>query len=351
MSTDPLQTSFAFTSSHTLSHRIVLAPMTRMRASSTGIPHPQAAEYYSKRATPGGLLISEGIVVHPRGRGFPNTPGLYTEEQVQAWKPITKAVKKKGGVFFAQLWHVGRVSVPSQTGGYPPLAPTSEHLPGMHPLFGQENATEPYVDSQAMTEEDIRDMVEQFALAAKNAIRAGFDGVEIHGANGYILDSFIHSNINTRTDKYGGSLTNRLRFPLLVVDAVVSCIGANKTAIRLAPFHVLQETRDANRIETFTAYATELEKRNLAYVHMVEPRYDQFSLEGAFSAKRETVEISDVVEREEVSLWPFRKVLERTPVIGAGGYDASSARKAVEEGGLISLSSMFLFRIRWDEDT
>ncbi|KAG4441625.1 hypothetical protein IFR05_002909 [Cadophora sp. M221] len=343
MSTDRLQTPFPLTRSHTLSHRIVLAPMTRMRASSTGIPHPRAAEYYSERTTPGALLISEGIVIYPRGRGFPNTPGLYTEAQVEAWKSITEAVKKKGGVFFAQLWwfillfllHVGRVSVPSQTGGYPPLAPTTEHLPGMHPLFGQENITEPYVDSQAMTEEDIRDVVELFAVAAKNAIRTGFDGVEIHGANWYILDSFVHSNINTRTDKYGGSLTNRLRFPLLVIDAVISCIGASKTAIRLAPFHVLQETRDANRLETFTAYATELEKRNLAYVHMVEPRYDQFSSEGAFTAKRETVEILDVeggiCARDEMSLWPFRKVLERTPVIGAGGYDASSARKAVEE--------------------
>ncbi|KAH7346776.1 putative NADPH dehydrogenase [Rhexocercosporidium sp. MPI-PUGE-AT-0058] len=336
MPNDILQSPFSLTPFHTLSHRIVLAPMTRMRASSTGIPHPRAAEYYTERTTLGSLLISEGIVVHPRGRGFPNTPGLYTEEQVQAWKQITEAVRKKGGVFFAQLWHVGRVSVPSQTGGFPPLAPTAEHLPGMHPLFGQENGTEPYVDSQAMTEEDIRDVVDQFASAAKNAIRAGFDGVEIHGANGYILDSFVHSNINTRTDKYGGSLTNRLRFPLLVINTIISSIGANKTAIRLAPFHVLQETRDANRLETFTAFATELEKKNLAYVHMVEPRYDQFSLEGAFAAKRETVEVSDVekdlCKRDEVSLWPLRKVLERTPVVGAGGYDASSARSAVEEG-------------------
>ncbi|KAH7397650.1 12-oxophytodienoate reductase [Cadophora sp. MPI-SDFR-AT-0126] len=336
MTTDPLQTSFLLSPSILLSHRVVLAPMTRMRASASGIPHPRTAEYYAERATPGGLLISEGIVVHPRGRGFPNTPGLYTKEQVQEWKLITVAAKKKGGVFFAQLWHVGRVSVPSQTGGSPPLSSTSAHLAGLHPLFGEQNGTEPYVDSHAMTEDDIKDVVEQFALAAKNAIRAGFDGVEIHGANGYLLDTFVHSNINTRTDEYGSSLTNRLRFPLLVVDAVISAIGLTKTAIRLAPFHVLQETCDANRVETFTAYATELGKRGLAFVHMVEPRYDQFSLEGAFAVRRDVTEVKDV-EREQLggndmSLWPFRKALRGTPVIGAGGYDADSAREAVGTG-------------------
>ncbi|KAH8763444.1 12-oxophytodienoate reductase [Hyaloscypha finlandica] len=331
MEKDPLQTPFKL-SSHKLEHRVVLAPMTRMRASDTGIVHPRAAEYYSERTTPNSLLISEGVVIHPRGRGFPNTPGLYNNEQVQAWKPITQAVKEKGGVFFAQLWHVGRVAVPSQTGGLPPLSSTKTALPDNHPLFGEKNGKEPYVESQAMSETDIREVVLQFASAAKNAIEAGFDGVEIHGANGYLLDTFVHDNINDRTDTYGGSLENRLRFPLEVVDAVVAQIGRERTAIRVAPFHVLQQTMDSDRIATFKRYSEELEKRGLAYVHMVEPRYDQFSTEGAFSGHRGVVDLGERTGGDEFSLWTFRKILNSTPLVGAGGCDAASARDAITEG-------------------
>lgn len=183
-----------------------------------------------------------------------------------------------------------------------------------------------------MSEENIQEVVQQFAQAAKNAIEAGFDGVEIHGANGYILDTFVHDNINDRTDEYGGSLDKRLRFPLEVVDAVVTAIGRERTAIRIAPFHVLQQTLDSDRIATFKRHAEELEKRSLAYVHMVEPRYDQFSTEGAFSGQREIV--GDVEERrgDEFSLWTFRRILKSTPLIGAGGYNAESARDAIAEG-------------------
>ncbi|KAH8787084.1 12-oxophytodienoate reductase [Hyaloscypha sp. PMI_1271] len=303
-----------------------------MRASDTGIVHPRAAEYYSERTTPNSLLISEGVVIHPRGRGFPNTPGLYNNEQVQAWKPITQAVKEKGGVFFAQLWHVGRVTVPSQTGGLPPLSSTKTALPDNHQLFGEKNGKEPYVESQAMSEADIREVVLQFASAAKNAIEAGFDGVEIHGANGYLLDTFVHDNINDRTDTYGGSLENRLRFPLEVVDAVVAQIGRERTAIRVAPFHVLQQTMDSDRIATFKRYSEELEKRGLAYVHMVEPRYDQFSTEGAFSGHRGVVDLGEGTGGDDFSLWTFRKILNSTPLVGAGGCDAVSARDAITEG-------------------
>ncbi|KAE9366025.1 12-oxophytodienoate reductase [Stipitochalara longipes BDJ] len=317
---------------HTLDHRVVLAPMTRMRASQDGIPHPRAAEYYAERTTPNSLLISEGIVIHPRGRGFPNTPGLYNDEQVQAWKPITQAVRGRGGVFFAQLWHVGRVAVPSQTGGLPPLSSTKLPLPGSHQLFGKNNGKESYVESQAMSEEDIKEVIQQFATAAKNAIEAGFDGIELHGGNGYLLDTFVHDNINDRTDAYGGCLENRLRFPLQIIDAIIAAIGRDRTAIRVAPFHILQQTLDSDRIATFKRYAEELEKRGLAYVHMVEPRYDQYSTEGAFSGKREVVDLGERTCRDEFSLWTFRRILKCTPLVGAGGYDANSARDAIAEG-------------------
>ncbi|KAF3402286.1 12-oxophytodienoate reductase 2 [Talaromyces pinophilus] len=338
-----LQTPFKSQSLH-LSHRIVLAPMTRMRASDkTGIINPSAATYYSERTFPGSLLISEGTVVHPRGKGFPRTPGLWTHDQALGWKPIVDAVHAQGGTFFVQLWHVGRVSVPSQTGGLPPLSSTSAHLPGAHILFGASTAgdvddlSEPYVDSHAMTLQEIKHVVNQFAHAARLAIEvAGFDGVEIHGANGYLLDTFVHDNINTRTDEYGGSVAARLKFPLEVLDAVIEAVGSNKTGIRLAPYHVLQETSDSDREGTFSAFCEELEKRRLAYVHIVEPRYDQLSQEGAFSGKimrpqNESREGAGTTS-SAASIWPFRRVLKTTTVIGAGGYDATSAAQAIEEG-------------------
>jgi len=180
---------------------------------------------------------------------------------------------------------------------------------------------------------DIKEVEDQFVQAASNAIKAGFDGIEIHGANGYLLDTFVHDNINRRTDDYGGSLENRLRFPLEVVDSVVAAIGKERTAVRLAPFHVLQQTLDSNRIVTFERYVEELEKRALAYIHMVEPRYDRFSIEGAFSAHREDVDTTEEKgQGDEFSLWTFRRILKITPLIGAGGYDAQTARDAVTEG-------------------
>jgi len=177
---------------------------------------------------------------------------------------------------------------------------------------------------------DIKDVIGQFAHAARNAIKAGFSGVEIHGANGYLLDTFVHDNINNRTDAYGGSLENRLRFPLEVIDAVVAAVGRERTAVRIAPFHVLQQTLDSDRIAIFERYLRELEERGLAYVHIVEPKYDQFSTEGAFSGHREVVD--ETKQRDEYSLWTLRKILKNTPLMGAGGYDAKSARDAVSKG-------------------
>jgi 2,4-dienoyl-CoA reductase-like NADH-dependent reductase (Old Yellow Enzyme family) len=256
--------------------------------------------------------------------------------------------------------------VPSTTGGLLPLSSTETPLPGKHLLFGENNGEEEYVEGEAMSLKDIDNAVAQFATAAINAINAGFTGVEIHGqfsapliltmqkrreekltkegGNGYLLDTFVHSNINNRTDQYGGSLKNRLRFPLQIVDAVAAAIGSHRTAIRIAPFHVLQQTLDNDRIATFSTYTAELEKRGLAYVHMVEPRYDQLSTEGAFSGNLRqikgaggdstacNVQAKGTTLPEEFSLWTFRRILKTTLLVGAGGYSAATARKAIEEG-------------------
>lgn len=190
-----------------------------------------------------------------------------------------------------------------------------------------------------MTEADVAAVLHAFSIAAKNAIRAGFDGVEIHSGNGYLLDTFLHSNINTRIDRYGGSMENRVRFPLEVIDAVIDAVGSDRVGVRIAPFHVLQETRDANRLETFGEYVRQLEKRQVAYVHIVEPRYDQLSTEGAFSSsiqRSETAkeETKGKAESAELSIWPFRDILKQTVLITAGGFDADSARSAITEGTL-----------------
>ncbi|KAL5335296.1 hypothetical protein BJX70DRAFT_375506, partial [Aspergillus crustosus] len=230
------------------------------------------------------------------------------------------------------------------TGGLAPVSSTSEHLPGQHVIFGGregDDETEVYVPSHALTKDEITEVVGQFAHAAKLAIEvAGFDGVEIHGANGYLLDTFVHDNINTRDDEYGVSLEKRLRFPLEVVDAVVAAVGREKTAIRLAPFHNLQGTNDSDPARTFSGYAERLEERGLVYVHIVERRYNQLSKEGAFSAsidrKKEGESEGKATQKTTVeddrSLWRYRRILKNTVLVGAGGYDGASAAQAVEDG-------------------
>ncbi|KUJ15332.1 12-oxophytodienoate reductase [Mollisia scopiformis] len=329
---DPLQNAFNLTPSISLKHRIVLAPMTRMRASDTGLPHPRTAEYYASRAAPGGFLISEALEIHPRGKGFLHTPGIFAEAQIEAWKPVTAAVHKKGGIFFAQLCHPGRVAVPSQNGGFPPLSSTPKPLPGNHPNFGQDNSIgEPYVESQAMSLSDISDVTSQFVLAAQNAVRAGFEGIEIHAANGYLFDQFLHDNINDRTDRYGGSIENRTRFLLETVDAIGKEIGCEKVGVRLAPWYRQKGTEDSDRIGTFSKMAGALDRRGLAYVHLIEPRYD-LGERNSLAKESGPVDAGKVFKGLEVSLWPFRRVLKNTPVIGAGGYDAVIAREALDEG-------------------
>ncbi|MEN8167376.1 MAG: alkene reductase, partial [Pseudomonadota bacterium] len=219
-----------------LKNRCVMAPMTRCRAGESDVPTPLMAEYYAQRAT-AGLIITEGIPVSPRARGYLWTPGIYTAEQVQGWRQVTKAVHDAGGRIFAQIWHVGRISHQSlQPDEGSPEAPTNEQPEDAVCFAYDENgnpANVPTSPPQALDAGGIARIREEFAQAAENAREAGMDGVEIHGANGYLFDEFLNSVVNTRSDAYGGSTRNRCRFLLETVDAVAEAIGADKTGVRI----------------------------------------------------------------------------------------------------------------------
>ncbi|CDP10751.1 unnamed protein product [Coffea canephora] len=253
-----------------LSHRIVLAPLTRQR-SYGNVPQPHAILYYSQRTTKGGLLIAEATGVSDTAQGYPDTPGIWTKEQVEAWKPIVDAVHAKGGIFFCQIWHVGRVSNYSyQPNGQAPISSTDKLLTPQLRANGVDVAE--FAPPRRLRTEEIPEIVNDFKLAAINAIEAGFDGVEIHGAHGYLIEQFLKDQVNDRTDEYGGSLENRCRFALEIVEAVSNAIGADRVGIRLSPFASYSQAGDSNPNVLGLYMAAALNKYGLAYCHMVEPR-------------------------------------------------------------------------------
>ncbi|QTL02341.1 alkene reductase [Aquabacter sp. L1I39] len=250
-----------------LSNRIVMAPLTRNRAGAGLVPTDLTARYYAQRAT-AGLLISEGSQVSRQGQGYQDTPGIYSPEQVAAWRKVTDAVHAEGGRIFIQLWHVGRVShVDLQEGGAAPVGPSD--------LIAN---TKTYVNNgfaatsapRALAASELPGIADDFRRAAANAIAAGFDGVEIHGANGYLIDQFLRDGANTRTDAYGGSIENRLRFPLEIIDAVAGEIGASRTGIRLSPVTPANDLTDSDPQPLFNRLLEEIEARKLVYVHVIE---------------------------------------------------------------------------------
>ena len=252
----------------TLPNRIVLAPMTRSRAIAGNVPNPLAAIYYAQRAS-AGLLISEGTQVSPQGVGYIRTPGMHTPAQVAGWKVVTNAVHAAGGRIFAQLWHVGRVSHPDFHGGQLPIAPSAVPVNGE--VFTS-RGRQPLVTPRAATLEDVRDLVAQFRAAAVNAKAAGFDGVELHGANGYLLDQFLRDGSNRRTDHYGGTAENRARLPLDVIDAVIEVWGARRVGYKIAPYFSMFGMSDSDPVRTFSYLADELGRRGVLYLHVAEPR-------------------------------------------------------------------------------
>ncbi|KAH9294453.1 hypothetical protein KI387_040348, partial [Taxus chinensis] len=293
---------------------VVMAPLTRER-SYRNVPQPHAILYYSQRTTPGGLLISEATGVSDTAQGYVDTPGIWTDEQVEAWKPIVKAVHDKGGIFFCQIGHCGRFShVDYQPNGQSPPSSTSKPISGKIPLPNRNDVAD-FSTPRPLKTEEIPSIVADFRNAARNAINAGFDGVELHGAHGYLLDQFMKDSVNDRTDRYGGTLENRCRFPLEVVEAVVDEIGAEHVGIRLSPFTAFFEPHDSNP-ETLGVYMAEaLNKYNILYAHFVEPRINP-SLESIATEK---------------SLFPMRRAFQGTFLV-AGGYDREDGNAAISSG-------------------
>lgn len=244
-----------------LKNRIIMAPLTRAR-SPERVPTSQVAEYYRQRAS-AGLIISEATSVGPHGVGYADTPGIWSDEQVEAWSHVTSAVHQEGGLIVLQLWHVGRVSDPSFLNGRPPVAPSAVAARGNVNLLRPER---PYPVPRALDTTEIPRVVEEYRRGAENARRAGFDGVEIHGANGYLIDQFLQDGSNRRADQYGGSIENRARFMLEVTDAVVSVWGADRVGMHLAPRGDSHDMGDSDRRGVFTYAAEQLGKRKLAFL-------------------------------------------------------------------------------------
>jgi 2,4-dienoyl-CoA reductase-like NADH-dependent reductase (Old Yellow Enzyme family) len=245
-----------------LPNRILMAPLTRLRGTPDHIPTPIMAEYYAQRAS-AGLILSEGTPVDPMGVGYQNVPGIWSQEQVEAWKPVTQAVHNAGGRIFAQIWHVGRISDPSLLNGRIPVAPSPIAATGHVSLLRPQRG---FVTPHALTLEEIQGVIEAFRRGAQNAQLAGFDGVEIHGANGYLLDQFLQDGANQRTDEYGGPIENRARLMLEVADATISVFGAGRVGMHLAPRGDSHGISDSNPNATFGYVARELGKRKLAFI-------------------------------------------------------------------------------------
>lgn len=304
-----------------LKNRIVMAPMTRSRALEGELANPLMAEYYSQRAA-AGLIVSEGTQVSQQGQGYAWTPGIFNPQQVKAWEFITNKVQEADGVIFAQLWHVGRVSHSSlQADGQAPVAPSPIKADGVKVYIDPEGKGHRSRDGQLaevempreLTVPEIKDIIHDFGLAADNAMKAGFDGCEIHAANGYLIDQFINSSSNERIDQYGGALDNRLRFLHEVVEEVVQKIGGHRTGVRLAPLTSLNGTKDDKPQETYLRAAEILEELGVAYVHIAE---------------------ADWTDAPEMSLEFKQGIRQRFSgsLIYAGKYDAAKAQQALDQG-------------------
>ncbi|UUC49375.1 MULTISPECIES: alkene reductase [Pseudomonas] len=245
-----------------LPNRIIMAPLTRCRADEGRVPNALMAEYYTQRAD-AGLILSEATSVTPMGVGYPDTPGIWSDDQVRGWSNVTKAVHANGGRIMLQLWHVGRISDPLYLNGETPVAPSAIKPAGHVSLV---RPIKEFVTPRALETEEIADIVEAYRQGAENAKAAGFDGVEIHGANGYLLDQFLQSSTNQRTDQYGGSIENRARLLLEVTDAAIEIWGAGRVGVHLAPRMDSHDMGDADPLATFGYVARELGKRGIAFI-------------------------------------------------------------------------------------
>jgi N-ethylmaleimide reductase len=301
-----------------LSHRVVMAPLTRLRSSQPGdIPNALMAEHYGQRASQGGLLISEATQISRQGKGYPAAPGIHSVEQLDGWRLVTEAVHAKGGLIFLQLWHTGRASHSSHhpETGLPVSASAIAISDGASVLTADFQQV-PYETPRALETDELPGIVEDYRRGAVNALAAGFDGVEIHAANGYLLDQFLEDKTNHRTDEYGGSIENRARLLLEVTDAVVGVWGKGRVGVRLSPFGKFGDMGDSDPVTHFSYALAQLSNRGIAYAHIVEPRWT--SSDPNDSSFPDTAEI-------------FRKAFEGV-LISAGGYSAKSADEAIRKG-------------------
>ena len=298
-----------------LPNRVLMAPLTRNRAGEGNVPGEMNAEYYRQRAS-AGLIITEATQVTPKGQGYPRTPGIHSDAQVEGWKKVTDAVHEEGGQIVLQLWHVGRISHSSFHDGEKPVAPSAIKPDGETLTANME--MKPFETPRPLETEEVAEVVEQYRHGAEQAKAAGFDGVEIHAANGYLIDQFLRSGTNERTDQYGGSLENRLRFLKEVIDAVVDVWGADRVGIRYSPLASFNSMSDENPEETFTAAAGLAEEAGLAYVHLVEPWEPKPPVNGT----------EDEVSRVFSSI---REAYSGVLIVN-GNYDDESAEAAIEKG-------------------
>jgi N-ethylmaleimide reductase len=304
---------------YTLRNRMVMAPMTRNRAVEGNVPSDSAVTYYAQRAS-AGLIVTEGTQVSHQGVGYPGTPGIHEADQVAGWRRVTDAVHERGGRIFAQLWHVGRISHPLlQPGGGLPVAPSALAAEGQtFTVEGPKSFGVP----RALETDEIAGVVEQFAHGARQALESGFDGVELHGANGYLIDQFLRDGTNRRTDAYGGPVENRVRFLLEVTEAVAGIWGADRVGVRLSPTGSFNSMSDSDPVATFSHATRELDRFGLAYLHAVEP----------------------LAPRAETPVAPLLRPLFHGPFILNGGYDreTGNAALAAGEADLISFGVLFL---------
>jgi N-ethylmaleimide reductase len=305
----------------TLSHRVVMAPLTRMRASPQGlVPTALNAEYYAQRASRGGLLIAEATPVSWQGHGHPAVPGIHTDAQQAGWRLVTDAVHARSGFIFLQLWHTGRVSHSShQTVGGPPVGPSAIAAQGT--VMDAQWRSVPAEVPRALRLDEMPALVDSFRAAAARAMAAGFDGVEIHGANGYLLEQFLHASSNQRSDRYGGSIENRCRLHLEIADAVSREVGAGRTGMRLSPWGISNGSHEDDPLPLYSHLVRELAALKLVYLHLIEPRVS--GVGKADGVREGQPSASDTFR----PLWPG-------VLITAGGFDRAGALQAVAQGGV-----------------
>ncbi|MFB2768293.1 alkene reductase [Pelatocladus sp. BLCC-F211] len=307
---------------YSLPNRIVMAPMTRLRAVGS-LPNELMATYYAQRAS-AGLIITECTMVSPLSNGYMNCPGIYSQEQIEGWKQVTEAVHAQGGKIFLQLWHSGRVAHSALLNGELPIAPSAIAAAGtLHTPIGKVNLETP----RALETEEIPQIIEQFRQGAENAMTAGFDGVELHGAFGYLIDQFLQDGSNQRHDEYGGSIENRTRFLLEAVTAVTNVWGGNRVGIKLSPSNTFYGMKDSNPQETFSYAIARLNDFNLAYIHLMEPNE------------------TDLATREVLNpVLPIFRPLYTGTIITNGGYDKQKGNQVLSSGeaDLVSYARLFI---------